>query len=172
MVQAVDLSGSIIVTLQAIAIQDAIRGVKCSINSTSPFGVMKHVLSQTQMVIRLVKVVVETRFDKVPLLAQLPLDEAYDWWNMGTPVALSNEDCGTPFRRCREATIDRGKVDSIGRPFNRLPISAYRLPIDVTFAVVLYASRRITVDPHDDILTKKEIVYWQTIVNSASNTYV
>ena len=43
-------------------------------------------------------------YDIKSLLAQLPLDERIRLGgDMGTPVALSDEDCGTPFHEIAES---------------------------------------------------------------------
>lgn len=112
MVQAVDLSGSIIVTTpQAIAVQDAIRGVEMFKKLNVPIlgivenmsflklpdGSMMHPFGQGGGFETSVRY-------KVPLLAQLPLDERIRLGgDMGTPVALSDEDCGTPFHEIAES---------------------------------------------------------------------
>ena len=116
MVQAVDLSGSIIVTTpQAIAVQDAIRGVEMFNKLNVPIlgivenmsflklpdGSMMHPFGQGGGFETSVRY-------KVPLLAQLPLDERIRLGgDMGTPVALSDEDCGTPFREIADSIHDQ-----------------------------------------------------------------
>lgn len=112
MVQAVDLEGAIIVTTpQAIAVQDAIRGVEMFKKLNVPIlgivenmsflklpdGSMMHPFGQGGGFETSVRY-------KVPLLAQLPLDERIRLGgDLGTPVALSDEDCGTPFHEIAES---------------------------------------------------------------------
>ena len=112
MVQAVELSGAVIVTTpQAIAVQDAIRGVEMFkkldvpilgiVENMSflklPDGSLLHPFGQGggfETALRY----------KVPLLAQLPLDERIRLGgDMGTPVALSDEDCGQAFREIADS---------------------------------------------------------------------
>lgn len=106
MIQAVDISGAVIVTTpQAIAVQDAIRGVEMFKKLDVPIlglvenmaylklpdGSLMHPFGQGggfETALRY----------KVPLMAQLPLDERVRLGgDMGTPVALSEEDCGQHF---------------------------------------------------------------------------
>jgi len=106
MVQAVDLSGAVIVTTpQAIAVQDAIRGVEMFKKLEVPIlGIVENMSFLTLPDGSLVHPFgqgggFETSLRyKVPLLAQLPLDERIRLGgDMGTPVALSDEDCSKAF---------------------------------------------------------------------------
>lgn len=112
MVQAVDLSGAVIVTTpQAIAVQDAIRGVEMFKKLdvpilgivenmsfiTLPDGSLMHPFGKGGGFETAVRY-------KVPLLAQLPLDERIRLGgDMGTPVALAEEDCGQGFREIAQS---------------------------------------------------------------------
>ena len=116
MVQAVEISGAIIVTTpQAIAVQDAVRGVEMfnkldvpilglvenMAYLTLPDGSMIHPFGQGggfETALRY----------KVPLMAQLPLDENIrSGGDLGTPVALTDNDCGQYFSDIATMVHDR-----------------------------------------------------------------
>ena len=116
MVQAVDLSGALIVTTpQAIAVQDAIRGVEMFKKLNVPIlGIVENMsflkLPDGSMIHPFGQgggFETSVRY-QVPLLAQLPLDERIRLGgDMGTPVALSEEDCSTPFHEIAESIHDQ-----------------------------------------------------------------
>ena len=116
MVQAVDLSGALIVTTpQAIAVQDAIRGVEMFRKLNVPIlGIVENMsflkLPDGSMIHPFGQgggFETSVRY-QVPLLAQLPLDERIRLGgDMGTPVALSEEDCSKPFREIAESIHDQ-----------------------------------------------------------------
>ena len=111
MIQAVELSGAIIVTTpQDVAVIDAVRGVEMFVKLEVPIlgiienmsylrlpsGDMLHPFGQGGGF----KTAVQY---KVPLLSQLPLDERIRLGgDMGIPVALSDDDIATPFLEIAE----------------------------------------------------------------------
>ena len=115
MVQAVEITGSIIVTTpQDIAVQDAVRGVEMFVKLDVPIlgiienmsyfrlpnGDMLHPFGQGGGF----KTAVQY---KVPLLAQLPLDERIRLGgDMGIPVSLSDDDIAKPFLEIAEQVAE------------------------------------------------------------------
>lgn len=112
MIQAVEISGSIIVTTpQDIAVQDAVRGVEMFVKLEVPIlGIVENMsylrLPSGEMIHPFgqgggFKTAVQYN---VPLLSQLPLDERIRLGgDMGIPVALSSdEDISKPFLEIAE----------------------------------------------------------------------
>ncbi len=106
MIQAVEITGSIIVTTpQDIAVQDAVRGVEMFVKLGVPIlGIIENMsylrLPSGDMIHPFgqgggFKTALQYN---VPLLAQLPLDERIRLGgDMGVPVALSDDKIATPF---------------------------------------------------------------------------
>ena len=116
MIQAVDISGAVIVTTpQEIAVQDAVRGVEMFIKLDVPIvGIVENM-----SLMKLPDGTVIHPFGQgggartadrynVQLLAQLPLDERTRLGgDIGIPISLSTDDCATPFLDMAQMVVDR-----------------------------------------------------------------